>query len=250
MRERAKKILKSLGIKLIRLKSQRILPAPTIDNIEIIVRFYQLMNQPISVLQIGACDGETSDSIYSYIKQGTIKAYLVEPSRVNFNKLKLFYSSHPEVTLINSAIADRDSKRTFYSIKDEGRWKDSGWARQLASFYKQHLLKHGIHEREIHHEEVDCLMLQTVINKYGIGKLDVLIVDTEGYDGEIVKMALEQNILPKFIAFENVQLVKTYQQQELNDLYSRLQQKGYVWTHDRINTLAIKRDFFTVSKAN
>jgi FkbM family methyltransferase len=244
MRELAKKILRSLGFKLIRLKSKRTLPVPTLDNIEIVVKFYQLMKQPISLLQIGACDGVTSDSIYKYIKQGNIKAYLVEPSSVNFNKLKLFYNAQPDVTLINSAISDRDARQTFYSIRDEGRWKDNGWARQLASFYKQHLIKHGILEHEIQEEEVDCATVQSVLTRYGISNLDVLIIDTEGYDGEIVKMALAQNVLPNFIAFENVQLVKTYRQHELTDLYNKLKEKGYVWTHDRINTLAVKAEFF------
>lgn len=244
MRQLIKKILNGLGLKLILLKSQRKLPTPTIDNIEIVVRFYNLMKQPISLLQIGACDGVTSDSIYKYIKQGMIKAYLVEPSCVNFNKLKSFYNAHPEVTLINAAVAEQNSKRIFYSIKDEGRWKDSGWARQLASFYKQHLIRHGILEHEIQSEEVDCLMVKTIIENYHIKNLDILLIDTEGYDGEIVRMALDQNILPNFIAFENVQLVKLYHQQELTDLYNKLKQNGYVWTHDRINTLAIKQEFF------
>ena len=242
-----KKILKALGLKVTKLSSRRVLPVPCVDNIEIVVFFCNLMKKKISLLQIGACDGQTSDSIYKYIKAGNINAYLVEPSQVNFNKLSSFYDSNgSEVTLINAAIADKDEKKTFYSIKDEGRWKDNGWARQLASFYKQHISKHGIADHEIKEEEVDCFTLQTVINKYGIKKLDILVIDTEGYDGEIVKMALSQNILPDFIAFENVQLVKTYSQNELDDLYKRLGQKGYVWTHDRINTLAIKKDFLSI----
>jgi FkbM family methyltransferase len=158
-------------------------------------------------------------------------------------KLSEFYSSTKNATLINVAVADKDEKRKFYSIKDEGRWKDNGEARQLASFYKEHVLKHAL-ESELQIEEVDCLTLPSVINKYNIKNLEVLVIDTEGYDGEIVKMAMNQNIKPNFIAFENVQLVKNYSQHKLDDLYKLLNEHGYVWTHDRINTLAIKKTFF------
>lgn len=234
------------GVRVIRAKyTRKYLAKPNIDNIEIITRFYSLMNKRITLLQIGACDGITSDSIYSYIKLGGVDAYLVEPSKVNFERLSEFYSSTENATLINVAIADKDEKRNFYSIKDEGRWKDSGAARQLASFYKEQVLKNAL-ESEIQTEEINCLTLQSVVNKYNIKNLEVLVVDTEGYDGEIVKMAMIQNVKPNFIAFENAQLVQNYSQKELDDLYALLGKNGYVWTHDRINTLAIKKDFFSL----
>jgi FkbM family methyltransferase len=234
-----------LGIKIIRAKSaKKYLPKPCVDNVEIIVRFYTMMSRPIELLQIGACDGVTSDSIFSYIKSGKINAFLVEPSSVNYGKLKEFYKEEKNATLINVAIADRDEKRPFYTVKDEGRWADVGWARQLASFYKSHLLKHDIKEEEIAVEEVECSTLSTILKKYNIKDLDILLIDTEGYDGEIVKMALKQNVLPNFIVFENAQLVQMYSQKELDELYTMIYGKGYVWTHDRINTMAVKKDFF------
>lgn len=245
MKAIVQRILGIFGIKLIRTKhARKYLPKPVIDNIEIIVKFYSIMKHKITVLQVGACDGVTSDSIYSYIKAGDIDAYLVEPSTVNFEKLSKFYEGVNNARLINAAVADKNEKRIFYTIKDEGRWKDNGWARQLASFYKEHLLKHGILESEIQTEEVNCRTLQSIVQYNGVRNLDVLLIDTEGYDGEIVKMALEQKVLPNFIAFENAQLVQMYTQEKLNALYSKLTENGYVWTHDRINTLAIRKDFF------
>jgi FkbM family methyltransferase len=245
MREFIKKFLKEVfGIKVTKLSSVRSIPVATVDNIEIVVKFYQLMKKQITLMQVGACDGETSDSINKYIKAGDINAYLVEPSTVNFNKLENFYQQRPaNVTLINAAIATSDGKQSFYTIKDEGRWRDNGWARQLASFYKAHLTKHGILDNEIQEEQVDCFTVASVLKKNQINHLDILVVDTEGFDGEIVKMTLDQNVLPTFIAFENVQLVKAYRQKELVELYRKIADKGYVWTHDRINTLAVRKDF-------
>ena len=75
MKSYIKKALRSLGIQVMYLKSKRILPALNIDNVEIVVRFFQLMNKRISLIQIGARDGVTSDSIYKYIRERNIDAY-------------------------------------------------------------------------------------------------------------------------------------------------------------------------------
>jgi FkbM family methyltransferase len=244
MKEFIQRILGILGFRLIRARSARkYLPKPNVDNIEIIARLYGLPSRPLAVLQIGACDGVTSDSLYPFIKEGTVKAWLVEPAALNFSMLTDFYMGESRVTLIQAAIADTDEDRPFYSIRNEGRWKDSGWARQLASFYKEHLLRHGILEAEIQEDRVRCLTLTTLMKQYAISGIDVLMVDTEGYDGEIVKMAMAQGICPNFVVFENAQLVQRYTQDQLDDLYRKLSERGYSWTHDRINTLAVKTDF-------
>lgn len=244
MKRIVQKLFGLFGVKLVRTGARKQIPKPNLDNIEIVVSFYAMLQTRINLLQIGACDGVTSDSIYKYIRAGFINAFLVEPSKVNFAQLQQFYSGYSNVTLINVAIATENEQRTFYTIKNEGRWKDDGGARQLASFYKEHVLRHGILESEIAEEIVDCRTIASIIKEYRIPDLDVLVVDTEGYDGEIIKMALAQNVRPTFIAFENGQLPRFYSQDQLDSLYSQLSQAGYRWTHDRINTLAVRNDFF------
>jgi FkbM family methyltransferase len=246
MKRLVQKFLEMFGIKIIKAKNVRKqLPKASVDSIEVILRFYQLMKKEITLLQVGACDGQTSDSVHSYIKSGGINGFLVEPSAVNFSKLKSFYENDSNVVLINAAVGVKDELRDFYTVRDEGRWKDSGQAREIASFYKPHLLSHGILENEIAVEKVQSFTISTIVQKYGIANLDVLLIDTEGFDGEVVKIALQQNILPDFIVFENVQLVKNYAQSELNNLYKLLEEAGYVWIHDRINTMAVRRTFFS-----
>lgn len=223
--------------------ARKYLPKPTVENVELVARLLSLTDKEVTLVQVGACDGITSDSVYPYIKSGRIRGYLIEPSRVNFAKLNEFYSGTKNATLIHAAIADTNQSRILYTIKNEGRWKDNGWARQLASFYKEHLLRHGIRDNEIQAEQTVCLTLRTVIENYRIQKIDILLIDTEGYDGEIVKMALKEGINPPFIVFENAQLVQNYSQDQLDALYALLDSNGYAWTHDRINTMAIRKDF-------
>lgn len=250
MKNAIQKLLSIFGIRIIRAKyARKYLPKPTIENVKIIAHLHLLAGKKITLMQVGACDGFTSDSIHEYVKKGSINAYLIEPVKVNFEKLKDFYNGVGNTTLINAAVADKDEKRTMYSIKDEGKWKDVGWARQLASFYKEHLNKHGFNDSEIEEQLVDCKMLSTVVQEYSINDLDILLIDTEGFDGEVVKMALKQGIKPNYIVFENAQLVQNYNQTQLDALYENLAQNGYEWTHDRINTLAIKRNYLTETLA-
>ena len=241
------------GLKITRARyARKYLPKPCVDNVEVVVKFFALANWKANLLQVGACDGFTSDSVYPYIKANKVNAILVEPSTVNFSKLQEFYHGHANVTCVNAAVAEGNERKPFYTIKNEGRWKDSGWARQLASFYKAHLLKHGIRENEIAVENVDCKTLSTLLKEYGLQEIDILLIDTEGFDGEIVKMAFKENIKPLFIFFENAQLVQNYSQAELDELYSLIKSNGYVWSHDRINTMAVRGDFFLsdMEKAN
>jgi FkbM family methyltransferase len=244
MKEWIQRVLGVVGLRVVRAQhARKYLPKPNVDNIEIVVRLFALAGKKITLVQVGACDGVTSDSIYPYIKAGHVQAYLIEPSNVNFSKLSEFYAGVQNVVPIRAAVADKNEVRTLYTIKDEGRWKDNGWARQLASFYKEHLLKLKIFDHEIAEEQVPCFTLATILAENQLADLDVLLVDTEGYDGEIVKMALGLQRLPIFIAFENAQIVQNYPQPQLNELYALLEAKGYVWTHDRINTLAVRKDF-------
>ncbi|MBL6444762.1 FkbM family methyltransferase [Fulvivirga sp. 29W222] len=236
-------LLGLVGIRIARAGTRKYLPKPNIDNVQVVAHLYNNFKNKLTVLQVGACDGFTSDSIYPYIKAGTINAFLVEPVSINFQKLQEFYKDTPSAVLINAAVAGKDEKRIMYSVKDEGKWKDVGWARQLASFYKEHLTKHQFSDDEIAEQMVDCKTLKSIISEYKIEDLDILLIDTEGFDGEVVKMAMKQNVKPNYIIFENAQLVQNYSQEELNQLYNLLEDNGYSWTHDRINTMAVRKDY-------
>ncbi|MEM6737398.1 MAG: FkbM family methyltransferase [Bacteroidota bacterium] len=244
MKNLIQRFLAIFGIRIIRAKyARKYLPKPTIENIKLLAHLYHLSGQKLTLMQVGACDGFTSDSIYEYVKAGSINAFLIEPVKVNFDKLSQFYEGYDNAKLINVAVAKQDEARPMYSVKNEGKWKGEGKARQVASFYKEHLYKCGFDDSEILEEEVDCKMLSTLINEYNIQNLEVLLIDTEGFDGQVVEMAMEQGIQPNYLVFENAQLVQNYSQRQLDDLYLLLSQNGYEWTHDRINTLAIKKDF-------
>jgi hypothetical protein len=112
----------------------------------------------------------------------------------------------------------------------------SVWAPQWASFFHNHLLKHGVEPNEIEAQPVWTMTLETLMREEKMDFVEFLMIDTEGFDGTVVSIALDMTNPPKFICFEHLHL----KQEEINPLYSRLFSMNYRWIHDRMNTIAIR----------
>jgi FkbM family methyltransferase len=188
-------------------------------------------------VQIGACDGESGDPVHRFVKTGKLRAFVIEPIEESFVRLRMAYSGISNVTAIKAAIGHADGDLTLFKVKEGGRSVDSYWSRQLASFDRAHLVRHGVIDEEIEAVSVPCLTLQSLMKKYGIGAIDVLQVDTEGFDAEVVTMALELPQPPDCIYFENVHLNPIV----MDKLFGKLSERGYRWTHDKWNTLAVNK---------
>ena len=213
------------------------------DNIALVMEHFTRARPGAIFVQIGANDGETSDSVNNFVRRGVLQSILIEPIPSNFSKLQTFYHNCPTTTLVNAAIDRRAGNAILYSVKDAGRWKDSAWATQLASFDKNHLIRHGINYEEIEEINVETLDFDTLLKRYNLARIDVLQIDVEGFDAEIVDMALDMPEPPLCICFEFIQFTKTMDQVAVDRFYDRLREKGYAWSHDRINTMAIHKSF-------
>ena len=76
----------------------------------------------------------------------------------------------------------------------------------ITSFEINHLIKHGVSKSHIIKERVNSISISELINKYSVNKLDLLMVDTEGYDGEIVIDFLSNINLRPIIIFEYIHI--------------------------------------------
>jgi FkbM family methyltransferase len=222
-----------------------VIPRANFETISIIMNLLAETSQGAVVIQVGANDGTTSDSIYKFIKSGKFASFHIEPIPSTYSRLREFYDDVNSAHTINAAISDKSGVVDIYSVKDEGRWHGDLWATQLASFDLNHLLRHGIDEDEIEIVKVPSLTFEDFISEHSVTSIDVLLVDVEGYDAEIVSMALESGLRPKCIYFENVQFVRRLNQSKVDQFYSLLDKSGYAWSHDRINTLALHSSFIS-----
>lgn len=160
------------------------------------------------VLQIGSNDGMNGDPIFAALKlQNSWEALLVEPIPYLFERLKQNYAGNNRVQFANVAIAEEATNCTFYyldaSVKshvpDLPAWFD-----QLGSFDRNHITKHlgAIVEPFIGSLTIPTVPLPSLLEHHAVSRIDVLHIDTEGYDWKILRQLDLKTYHPKVILFE------------------------------------------------
>jgi FkbM family methyltransferase len=213
------------------------LPPATLENICMLLAYFMVRRGTSTLLQIGACDGTSGDPVYKFLRQGNISAVLIEPIEQSFVKLTSAYAGVSNVTAVRAAVGERDGEATLFKVKESAKSLHPYWSMQLASFNRSHLLAHGVPESEIEQVRVPCLTLGSIVEKYCPHNVDILQVDTEGFDAEVVRMALNLSTPPPCINFENLHLDESTKR----EIFGQLESSGYLWTHDKWNTLALHK---------
>ena len=164
-------------------------------------------------VQVGAYDGKSNDPIYEIVKKHRLNGILIEPQVAIFEKLKENYSNLANLIFLNAAISDKDGFQVLYKVSSHPESPD--WADQLASFNKANILKHRHAlpqvEELILEEKVETISPTTLVKNYKIQAIDLLIIDTEGYDYDIIKLFDSTGIKPKIIFFKSIHLGDSYQ---------------------------------------
>ena len=89
----------------------------------------------------------------------------------------------------------------------------------LSSFYKEHLIKHGIKKKHIIQEKVNQIAFDELFKKYNINNFDLLAIDAEGYDCNIVNdFFLKIKKIRPIIIFEWSHIKQTELQSTLNKM--------------------------------
>jgi FkbM family methyltransferase len=178
---------------------------------------YSKLNSPITFLQIGANDGFIYDPLQKFIKRDNWRGVMLEPQPHVFHEfLVKIHAKRPEIVPVNAALSLADGKTKLYTIA----FSKERWATGLSSFNKELLLKkfrdgtiakkavkEGIllpkSEKDwIEEIEIDAISPNTLIKKFGDNKIDLLAIDTEGFDFEILKMLDLKSMNPAVIIYE------------------------------------------------
>jgi hypothetical protein len=112
---------------------------------------------------------------------------------------------------------------------------DSGHVARLAARYGEALPSKR--EDYIDSLEIQSISPQTLMNKYGLRKIDWVQIDAEGFDFEIIKMLSIDKLQPKVIVYEKSHLSSHDQQACLSLLHGN----NYVTSDISENTIALKR---------
>lgn len=198
-------------------------------------------------VQVGANDGITGDRLHSYIKKYGWRGVLVEPVPYLFDRLKNNYCNCENLVFENCAIGKSNGKLLFYSIAEmnkdgerHSQFLGSQVLSLLGSFDKRTLMNHSnLHpqfESFIEEIEVPTITLSELFRKHAILWLQLLQIDTEGYDFEILNRADFSTIKPNIIIFENVHMTRL----QYKMLIKKLKRLDYYFYIDSRDTVAVQ----------
>lgn len=164
--------------------------------------FYKRLKPDFFFVQIGANDGISFDPIYDLVTKENVHGIALEPVASIFEKLKKNYAPFPNVIPVNKAIHKTEKEMVLYRVDPENK-QYPDWTIGTASFDKSHHDLGKINDADIIEEKVQCISLNDLVSEYKINHIDLLQIDTEGYDYEIIKMIDFNKIAPSIISFEH-----------------------------------------------
>lgn len=175
-----------------------------------VLREYLKTKTHVFFVQIGSNDGKQDDPLYNYITKQKWEGILVEPVPYLFEKLKLTYKNYPHLHFENSAIAKENGSSTFYRLKQSDLPNLPQWYDKIGSFNKDVVLKSRDYipnfDDLLIEDTVQTISFRSLIEKYTINKINILHIDTEGYDFEILKMIPFNELNIDLILFEHKHL--------------------------------------------
>lgn len=197
--------------------------------------------QETFVLQIGSNDGKTNDPLHALLQEhAQWRALLVEPIPYISERLRENYPDETRFQIATVAInAGKDLP--FYYVDPIAKQQHPElppWFDQLASFDRTHLTRHldGILEPYIRVLDVRGITLEDLLKEQEVTQVDILHIDTEGYDWKVLQQLNLQAFQPDFILFERAHLSP----QALNAAIDFLTPKYEVFSTD-IDALGVSR---------
>lgn len=161
-------------------------------------------------VQIGSNDGEHGDPLHQLARERGWSGILVEPVPFVFERLQANCAGWTRFRAVNVAIAQAPGEMSFYYLdKAAGPALDLPiWYDQLGSFDRGHIIKE-LGEKVapfIRSEPVNCITLTRLFEDNGITRLDLLHIDTEGYDFKILSQMNFTTLRPKVVIYESKHL--------------------------------------------
>lgn len=206
-----------------------------------ILKKYQSNN--FFFIQIGACDGKTFDPIFEYVNKCKWKGILVEPIPYHFENLKLNYKNNEGLIFENSAISNVSGITEMYTVnpnksKNLPEWvigisslsneknalSAKYWKDPISKSHRDKGYSYEELEKVIEKIKVNGITFNDLIDKYNVEKIDLLQIDTEGFDFEIIKQINFKNIRPKIINFE----YKNIKYEDFYECYNYLKINNYI----------------------
>lgn len=236
-------MLAELGRRLRAARSPRPAPYPLG---EVITEFARGRPRAVFV-QVGAHDTTQLDPLARHVRERQWTGLMIEPVPYVFERLRAAHGGNPRIALENVAVADRSGTRTLFYLPESDDEGLPPWYDALASFRKDVLLGHTEHIADVADRvatiDVECATFEELCERHGLDKIDVIQIDTEGYDHEVLRGIDFARHRPGLVMFEHLHLDATTQDASLE----LLQGAGYETASDHMDTVGLHRSELAVA---
>lgn len=179
-----------------------------LDRIEAVVHRFGAAYPEATFVQVGANDGVARDPIRTQVERRRWSGIMVEPVPYVFKRLEARYGDHPRVQLEMSAVAENPGVLPFYHLREAKDGEDVwSWYHALGSFRREVVLSHKalIPDIEDRLTEIDvpCVNFNSLCERRGLMHLDLLQIDTEGYDYQVLRSVDLAVWRPRLIVYEH-----------------------------------------------
>jgi FkbM family methyltransferase len=208
------------------------------------------LNKDTVVVQIGANDGVQDDFVKDWIENNNVQAHLVEPIPVFYEQVSSLHADKDNVTCYNVAIHEHSGSATMTYVdspelpvfsKGLGTFDESKNGFSMSgNFGLRTDLRNNptiIRIQELkQYITVPTITLPEFLSTNNIGKIDVFVTDTEGFDGIIFSQLDLEKYTPTWIIMETHTLTKE-ENQKIDD---KLKRYGYDILEKGWDTIAKK----------
>ena len=181
---------------------------------------------------IGAHNGLGLEEL---ILEQTNKVLLIEPVNYNLQSLKNRFKNKNNMIYENVGVSDEKKQIKFYYVKESSVKKlGKEWGSGIGSFRKKHLLDHHrkrfkIIESDLEEVDIKIVVFNDLVEKYNIIEIEYLLIDTEGYDYQIIKSIDFNKTKINKVKFEYKHLDDTFKFDirllELREMFNQLNYK-------------------------
>ncbi|MGV6807867.1 MAG: FkbM family methyltransferase [bacterium] len=195
-------------------------------------------------IQIGANDGKSFDPIYHFVMSEKVGGLVIEPVRYFYDQLQHNYRNNQKVTPVNVAIHNTEESMSVFTVDPEKLDSLPDHAKGIASFNRAHHQLSGTPSDCVIEQKVRCVSLSKLVDEYHVEKVDLLQIDTEGYDAEILLNMNFNHVKPSIIRFEHglyagIMIAETFRR-----VVNRLHENGYELIIEPEDATAYRLDAF------
>ncbi|HEY8943209.1 MAG TPA: FkbM family methyltransferase [Polyangiaceae bacterium] len=223
------------------------LELPLVDVLDLLLCEHLRAGERPFFVQIGANDGTTADPMHDLVRRHRLPGLLVEPQPRAFQALLSNYASEAQLRFENCLLGTVDGAATFYTVREDVPGLPF-WLHQSASLDRSIVERalrvfrdvKGVraipadHESLIEAIRVPSMTWDELLRRHKISRIDVLVIDTMGFDFEIIKLLPFERIKPQIIHFEHSMLSADDQRACLE----LLTKQGYSLAKVAVDTIA------------